>query len=381
MTARTISIIIPAYNEARRLGSSLHAVIEYLERSRLFRAHEVIVVDDGSNDRTVEIAEEFAAEHAGVRILRTPVNSGKGSALRRGVLSSHGDYILCTDADLSTPIEEVQKLLPRLERDGFDVAIGSRKVSDSTIDQPLYRRLIGSAGNVLIRTVLSLPFRDTQCGFKLYRRPAALKLFEKLQMPRFSFDFEVLLRAKKLRMRVAEVGVRWVHSPYTTVRTSDVIQSFFDVFRVRFGLEREFGARLPSVELLKFMSVGVINTLVDATVYIGLTRVVGIYAGQPVTAKLFAFMAATVGSLMLNRYWTFKVRTPITLREVGRFYSSVSLGLLVNLSAMYVFVHVFGIHDLVALVLTTGFTFVVNFALAKLWVFRPERARALARQN
>jgi dolichyl-phosphate beta-glucosyltransferase len=378
MTTRSLSIIIPAYNEARRLPESLRAIVEYLERSRLFAAHEIIVVDDGSQDDTVDLAESFAHTHPEIKVLRAARNEGKGSALRRGVLKSRGDLVLCTDADLSTPIEEVQKLLPRIERDGYDVAIGSRKVARAEVQQPLYRRLIGSAGNVLIRSVLNLPFRDTQCGFKLYRRSAALRLFEKLHMPRFSFDFEILLRAKKLRMRVAEVGVRWSHSPYTTVRTSDIVQSFFDVFRVRFGLEREFGARLPSVELLKFMTVGVVNTLVDASVYVALTRVIAVYAGQPVTAKLFAFLTATVSSLMLNRYWTFKVHTPITLREIGKFYVSVSLGLLVNVSVMYAFVHLLGIYDLVALVLTTGFTFVVNFMLSKLWVFKPQQRTVLA---
>lgn len=375
----SLSIVIPAYNEARRLRGTLSAIAGYLDRGR-FAKHEIIVVDDGSSDETAEIAAGVAEVRSDVRVLRATENRGKGAALQRGVLASRSEYVLCTDADLSTPIEELDKLLPRIVRDGYDVAIGSRKIAGSDVSQPRYRKWIGDMGNVLIRAVLGLPYRDTQCGFKLYRRSAALKLFSNLRMPRFSFDFEVLLRAKKLGLRVAEVGVRWTHSPFTTVRTQDVLRSFFDVFRVRFGLDREFGSAMLSPELLKFMSVGVLNTAVDASVYVALTRIAGIYAAQPVTAKLFSFLAATLCSFMLNRSWTFKVTTALTSSEVARFYASSTLGLAVNVSAMYALVHLFGIYDLVALVLTTAATFAVNFTLAKLWVFRAERSPSLARQ-
>ena len=372
MSETAISIIIPAYNEIRRLGDTLGAIVDYLEGR--FGKHEIIVVDDGSRDRTAEAAIWLAESRRDIKVLRQSPNQGKGAALQRGVMESTGEYVLCTDADLSTPIEEIEKLFPRVRRDGYDVAIGSRKLKTSRTVQPLYRKVFGDLSNLFIRMMLGLPFRDTQCGFKLFRREAAVRLFAPLRMQRFSYDFEILLRAQKLNMQVAEVGVRWTHSPQTTVTTKDAAKTFFDVFRVRFGLREEFGSPLPSLELLKFMAVGVVNTAVDAAVYIVLTRAMALFAGAPVTAKFFSFVCATLTSLMLNRYWTFGIRERITFREVSRFYAAVSLGLLVNLAAMYVFVHLLGIYDLLSLVLATAFTFVVNFTLSKFWVFKNQLA-------
>ncbi|HEV7449134.1 MAG TPA: bifunctional glycosyltransferase family 2/GtrA family protein [Candidatus Paceibacterota bacterium] len=363
----SLSIVIPAYNEARRLPATLASVAEYL-RTSVFGAHEIIVVDDGSSDATVRVAEEFARKRdiKNVRILRAPKNQGKGAALQRGVLASHGEFVLCTDADLSTPIGEMDKLL-RPIRAGADVAIGSRSVAGSVVTKkPLYRQALSGVSSLIIRNVLGLPFRDTQCGFKLYRREAAMTLFKTLHLPRFSFDFEVLSRAKSAGMRVAEVGVHWEHSDFTTVRTRDVAQSFIDVFRIRFGLTQADSM----MQLGRFMTVGVANTLIDASVYVGLTRFTTTFSHDIVAAKFFSFLAATISSLYLNRYWTFGIRSRLTLREVARFYATVSASLVLNVVLMYLFVHVIGIYDLVALVLTTLMTFGLNYTLSRLWVFK-----------
>ncbi len=372
----SLSIVIPAYNEARRLRQSVERIEEYFASRRY--PHETLIVDDGSQDNTRQLAQELAQAHPEIRVLQQPTNRGKGAATRRGVLASRGDYILCTDADLSTPIEELDKLLPRLER-GFDVAIGSRKVPESRIAQPLVRRIIGDLGNVLIRLVLRLPFYDTQCGFKLYRRKAARKLFGQLLMPRFSFDYEILSRAQKLNLHVAEVGVRWRHVEGSTVRARDVMRSFFDVFRVRFGLD-DAGVIQPTSQLLRFMAVGVVNTVVDTGVYLALTRGTALFAGVPVSAKLVSFLAATVSSFVLNRHYTFGVRGKVSLAELGRFYLTTSSSLLLNITLMYVLVHLAHVYDLVALVVTTLATFALNYTLSKRWVFRHRSAARLAPQ-
>lgn len=364
--ANSLSIVIPAYNEGRRLPATLLAIARYLYADTRFSAHEIIIVDDGSSDDTQDIARRFADEQPNVRVLGDEGNNGKGWALRRGILASRGEYILCTDADLSTPIEEVGKLVRPLEEAGVDIAIGSRKVAGSDSIQPIYRQILSFAGNSLIRVVLQLPFKDTQCGFKLYKREAALRLFKNLQLHRFSFDFEILSTAKKLGMTVAEVGVRWKHSDYSTVRTRDVVQSFFDVFRIRFGLT-EPG---PSRQLLRFMTVGVVNTALDTGVYIALTRFIPAFSEGPVAAKFFSFLAATISSFFLNRYWTFGMKGAISFREIGRFYAAVSLGLVINVSLMYTLVHVLNVYDLVALGITTLCTFGFNYLLSKAWVFK-----------
>lgn len=362
----SLSIIIPAYNEARRLPATLERVAEYLKRSPM-PTHEIIVVDDGSSDSTANIASEFVKRRdiRNVRILRAGRNRGKGAALRTGVLAAQGEFVLCTDADLSTPIGEMDKLL-RPVRAGADVAIGSRRTSGSIVlNKPLYRRVLSGASNMLIRAVLGLPFRDTQCGFKLYRREAALALFQTLSLPRFSYDFEILSRAQHRGMRVAEVGVRWEHSRLTTVRTRDVMQSFIDVFRVRFGLTEQADVS----QLGRFMTVGVVNTLVDAGSYLALTRLAA-FGDDIAAAKFFSFLAATVSSLLLNRRWTFGVTAPLTASEVARFYATVSASMVLNVGLMYVLVHFAGLYDLLALVLTTLSTFAFNYTLSRLWVFR-----------
>ena len=304
-----------------------------------------------------------------VRVIKARHNRGKGAALRLGTLLSRGRYVLMTDADLSTPIDEVDKLLGRVRR-GYDVAIGSRKVTGAVIVQPWYRRIISSANNALTRAVLGLPFRDTQCGFKLYKREAAQQLFGPLRLPRFSFDYEILNRAKQLGLRVAEVGVVWEHADNSTVRTQDAFSMFADVFRVRFGLERW----APTQQLMRFMSVGVLNTAIDASVYFALTRFVPAFFNEPVPAKFFSFLAATVCSLMLNRYWTFRIRGRLTAAEVARFYAAVSGTLVLNVALMYFFVRIAGMYDLVALVLTTLCTFGINYVLSRRWIFRPQLA-------
>ena len=355
----SLSIIIPAYNEARRLPATLESVAAYALGA--FPAHEIIVVDDGSSDATSQVAQETVRKRdiKNVRILRTSHNVGKGAALRRGVLASQGEFVLLTDADLSTPISEMDKLLRRIQA-GADVAIGSRTAAGSVVaKRPWYRDILSRAAALIIRLTLNLPFGDTQCGFKLFRREAAVELFRTLSLPRFSYDLEVLSRAQERGMRVAEVGVVWEHRQFSTVRTRDVVQTLVDVFRMRFGLDRH----APLSQLSRFMAVGVINTLVDAGTYIGLTRLTATFGTDIVAAKLFSFLAATISSLLLNRRWTFGVTAPLSISETARFYASVSASMALNVAVMYALVRFAGVYDLVALALTTTITFGLNYTL------------------
>lgn len=370
-----LSVIIPAYNESRRLPKTVRAISKYLRARRV--VHEVIVVDDGSRDDTPQLLVQLAKE--GVTVLGDGRNYGKGAALRAGVMAARGELVLMTDADLSTPIEELDKLMPRIMQSGFDVAIGSRAMAQSEVRQPLARKILSRASNLLIRMVLNLPYRDTQCGFKLYRLDAARRLFSTLALPRFSFDYEILLRAKRTGLRVAEVGVRWEHAPFSTVRGIDVLQSLVDVFRVRFAMDKSGAVRtMPGAEALRFGAVGLINTLVDTSVYLVLTRFTAAFADAPVGAKLFGFLAASVCSLYLNRYWTFKLTAPLTFAEVARFYTAASVGLVVNVGSMYALVYVAHLYDLWALAATTVVTFIVNYTLSRLWVFKKQSPTTLA---
>jgi glycosyltransferase involved in cell wall biosynthesis len=208
-----LSIVIPAYNEAGRIISSLEAILAYA-RSKSF-AVEVLVVDDGSTDDTVEIA----SRHAEVHVLRNGRNRGKGYSVRHGVLEARGELILFTDADLSAPIEEADKLLAAIESSRADAVVGSRALQRALIGvhQSPFREWGGRCFNLLVRVFTGLHIRDTQCGFKLFRRQTTRRAFELQRVERFGFDPEILFLIQRLGGKVAEVPVHWNHNPATKV--------------------------------------------------------------------------------------------------------------------------------------------------------------------
>jgi dolichyl-phosphate beta-glucosyltransferase len=238
-----LSVVIPAYNEGERLGSSLRRILDHLRQRHL--DHELLVVDDGSRDATANAAGTFAGE--GVRVLRLPENRGKGAALREGVLASRGRRVLLTDADLSTPIEELAKLESHLAE--APVVLGSRAVPGARIlrRQPLYRELMGKTFNKLIRLAGVRGLADTQCGFKLLDGEVARVLFERLITPGFACDVELVWLARRLGHRVVEVGITWIDSPATRVRPlADPPRMLLEILRFRWhhrGLPRGAGRR------------------------------------------------------------------------------------------------------------------------------------------
>jgi dolichyl-phosphate beta-glucosyltransferase len=211
-----LSVVVPAYNEEARLGTTLARIRGYLE-ARPYAA-EIIVVDDGSTDRTSEIAAEALRGRAGDRILRRSENRGKGASVKEGMLAASGELILFTDADLSTPIEEVEKMLPRIEA-GADIVIGSRALDDSDIQvrQNRWREMMGKTFNVFVRACAVDGIRDTQCGFKLFKREAARAVFANLGTCGFCFDVEALYISRRLGLRIHQVPVIWRNSPQSRV--------------------------------------------------------------------------------------------------------------------------------------------------------------------
>jgi dolichyl-phosphate beta-glucosyltransferase len=231
-----LSIVIPAFNESRRLGPTLRRVVDYLRQSG--SRYEVLVVDDGSTDGTSEVAREFASE--GVRVLRQEVNRGKGAVLKAGVLESRGREVLLSDADLSTPIEDIERLRPHLAE--AELVLGSRAVEGSEIEQhqPFYREMMGRTFNFIIQLVGVRGLRDTQCGFKLLDGDVARKLFAELQIQRFAYDVELVWLARRHGYRIAEVGVRWKDSPSSKVNPlTDSFRMLLDVLSLRLRDWRE----------------------------------------------------------------------------------------------------------------------------------------------
>lgn len=205
-----LSIVIPAYNESARIEATLERVLECV-RTREWDA-EVLVVDDGSTDDTVAIVKTWMNTHPRLHLVKNPGNRGKGYSVRNGLLQAAGDVVMFTDADLSAPIEEAERLLDAIH-DGADVAIGSRWLDKQkqTVHQPLYRRFFGRCFNGVTRKVIGLPFKDTQCGFKAFRRDAAQIIFRLQTIERWGFDPEILFIARRLKYTIVEVPVTWGH--------------------------------------------------------------------------------------------------------------------------------------------------------------------------
>ena len=210
------SIVIPAYNERARIIATLESVIRTV-RAEGWNA-EVIVVNDGSTDETVDLVLEFAKKAPEVRLMQNPRNSGKGYSVRSGVLHAQGEIVMFTDADLSAPIDEASRLFEAIEQ-GADIAIGSRwlETSRQTHRQPLYRQFFGRCFNALTRMVMRLPYADTQCGFKAFTRSAAQTVFQLQTIERWGFDPEILFIARKRGFRVREVPVSWAHDARTRI--------------------------------------------------------------------------------------------------------------------------------------------------------------------
>ncbi len=230
----TLSIVIPAYNEEQRLPSTLDQVFRWLDQSP-FRDAEVLIVDDGSSDGTAKLVEGRALSEPRLRLLRNPGNRGKGYAVRNGMLSARGEWVLMTDADLSAPIEELPKLFNAAQANGALIAIGSRALDRSLIGvhQSQWRELSGILFNRIMRVITGLPFSDTQCGFKLYHRNAAQRVFPLQRLDGFSFDVEDLFIARTLRFPALEVPVRWDNVEGTKVSMMNGVASFIDLLRVR----------------------------------------------------------------------------------------------------------------------------------------------------
>lgn len=226
-----LSVIVPCFNEEARLGATLERVVGYLDRRR--KPYEILVVDDGSRDATASVAKKLGHEH--LRVLEHGENRGKGAAVRTGVHASRGEWVLITDADLSTPIEDLERLERRTSE--AEVVLGSRAVAESEIvrHQPLYRELMGKTFNLIIRSLGLVGLHDTQCGFKLFRGAVAREIFERTEVDHFAFDVEVVWLAQKAGHRVVEEGVTWEDSPNSRVSPiGDSWRMLVDVIKIRF---------------------------------------------------------------------------------------------------------------------------------------------------
>ena len=248
----TYTIVIPAYNESVRIRPTLHALLRHIQEHNWDA--EILVVNDGSTDDTAQIVREYGKAHPQVLLVENPGNRGKGYSVRNGMLHARGAICLFTDADLSSPITEAQKLFDAIAQ-GADVAIGSRWLRSElqTERQPLYRQAFGRIFNLVLRIVLGLRFADTQCGFKAFRHAAAQRIFPLQKIERWGFDPEILYLARRAGLQVEEVPVVWAHSEGTRLNPfRDGMRMFVEVLRIRWNaMAGDYAAvAVPSPEKL-----------------------------------------------------------------------------------------------------------------------------------
>ena len=228
-----LSIIIPAYNEEFRIKKTIDLILKYLLEKNI--DSEIIVVDDGSKDRTSFLVKQIKCEEVPISIFSQPENLGKGAAVRRGVMEAKGELILFCDADSSTPIEELEDSI-KFINEGYDIVIGSRALNGSVISkrQPFYREYAGRIFNLFVRLILSLNIKYTQCGFKLFKKEVAKKIFAEQKLKGFAFDIEILYAAQRNGNKILEKSVVWKHSAQSKVNLlSDSIKMFFSLIYIR----------------------------------------------------------------------------------------------------------------------------------------------------
>lgn len=231
-----LSVIIPAYNEERRIGKTLREIDSYFKKQNY--TYEILVVDDGSKDKTKEIVESLASEIKNLKCLGYGRNEGKGFAVRFGMLNAKGKFRLFSDADHSTPISEIEKFFPEFEK-GADVVIASRELKESILEPPQgpWRRFVGEGFKILRKLVVGLwKIEDTQCGFKCFKEEVVEKVFPKCKINRFAFDPEILILVKKEGYKIKEVPVLWRNDPHSKVKFKSIFNMLLDLLKIRYNL-------------------------------------------------------------------------------------------------------------------------------------------------
>ncbi|HET9696622.1 MAG TPA: dolichyl-phosphate beta-glucosyltransferase [Terriglobales bacterium] len=252
MDPLTYSIVIPAYNESERITASLDKILAFITDQH-WQA-EIVVVNDGSRDNTSQIVREYAKHHPAVKLIENPGNRGKGYTVRNGMMHAHGDVLLFTDADLSSPITEAPKLLAALEN-GADISFGSRwlQAELQTERQPFHRQVFGRIFNLLLWIILGLNYKDTQCGFKAFTRKAAQVVFPKQRIERWGFDPELLYLARRANLKVKEVPVEWAHDDRSKINpVTDGFKMFVELLKIRWaGVTGKYDRGAPAYAATK----------------------------------------------------------------------------------------------------------------------------------
>ncbi|MBV9967871.1 MAG: bifunctional glycosyltransferase family 2/GtrA family protein, partial [Alphaproteobacteria bacterium] len=334
----SLTLFFPAHNEQANLAGTIQDALGVAEESPYIDDYEILIINDGSTDATAAIAEGLAAENPRVRVINHDQNRGYGAALKTGLAAAAKDWVFFTDSDRQFDLLELQNLLVHIP--AYDAVIAYR----APRRDPFMRLVNAKMWNVLNRILFGLRVRDIDCAFKLLQRRdvQSLRLLSRGAM----INAELLIKLAQRGINIKEVPVSHLprlHGSPTGAKPSVIFRALREMVMLYGG---ELGG-VTHIQAVKFMAVGVINTLVDASLYIALTRGAEFFANHLLVATFLAFMAGTVSSLSLNRRWTFAVRARLSFTEVARFYAAVSLALFINVQSMRLLLNA-GLYDILA---------------------------------
>ncbi len=360
----SLSLFLPAFNEEANIRPAVERAVNALQNMPSIGKYEIIIVNDGSTDRTGKIAESISHENSAVRVISHPTNLGYGQAVITGIRNAQYEYIFYTDADLQFDMYEIWKLLSYVPT--YQVVIGFRKPRRD----PFMRILNAKVWNMLNRVLFGLKVKDIDCAFKLFER----QLVEDIPFVSSGamLSAEMLIRLQRSGIVFKEVPVTHlprVQGSPTGAKPSVIKKALKELFYLY--TKSELGNLLHQ-QALRFIAVGFLNTAVDFFAYYFLSRDLIFFSDHLTVTKLVSFLSGSVCSFFFNRSWTFRKNGRIQPQEVGKFYSTVALSVIINTASMQFFISVFHIYDLIAVVLSILFTFAFNFTLSKFWVFRPQ---------
>jgi dolichyl-phosphate beta-glucosyltransferase len=365
-----LSIIIPAYNEAARIGLTLHSIDTFMKTKRY--TYEIIVANDGSKDETASVVQSLSTKIPHLRLLDNETNQGKGRVIQQGMLEAEGTYRLFMDADGSTSIEHVDKLLATAEK-GYDVVVSSRRIEGAVVEveQSKMREMLGVLFRKIVHILVPLGVVDSQNGFKLFTAHAAQLIFNKQKTSGMAFDVEILAIAKLYGLSFKEEPIRWVDDERSTVTKRRMIEMLADVFKIKLNLMRgEYGHYIPHfgdyrmITLSKFLMFGLVNTLVDWTWYIALTRTFSYFDPHFFAAKGVAFLIASIPIFLGNAYWVFPKDT-FTWIDIIKLYGILGAAFFINILS-FAGLHAAGIPDFYAVILSTVVSFCWNLSVT--WI-------------
>lgn len=358
-----ITVVIPAYNEAKRIPTTLREISRYFEQKKL--TYEILVIDDGSSDETGRIVGQLSIPNS--RVLNYGANRGKGFAVNFGVQAAEGQWILIADADNSTPIDQFDRLWRETDKDR--VIIGSRYLGGSsiTVRQSLLRVILGRLGNLLVQLLLLPGIKDSQCGFKLFEAGAAKKIFALQTIWRWGFDMEVLRIAKEQGLKIKEVPITWRNDDQSRIQSSRVfVKTLGELLTIKKNsLLGHYGHDRSTLGLFwRFAIVGAIGTVLDFTVLNITHRSFGLDLGWALT---LGFLSGAINNYLMNSYWTF--RQSSSWHKWGKFLIIAGIGLLFNNGIVLLLANSTGWNYNLAKLVALVVVFFWNFLANKSWTF------------